>query len=159
MTAKVPRFGSHNAALDATAWLSLPPEHPVFIYSVFIFSFTKEHPNWGSRCPVRTDLTEKVIYIKWPLVCPDLATCLPVSCIRHCLSMFLSFPHVPAHSPPAPPSQAREGQREKRVQNQESLTPRAMAHLCLLPSSFRDYSNSLNKYFISSYIVLYCILI
>lgn len=138
----------------------LPPGHPVFTYSVFIFSFTKEHPSWGSRCPLRTDLTEKVIYIKMTAGLSRLGYLLTLlSCVWQCFSMLLSFPHVPVQSPPAPSSQPREGQREKRVQNQESLTPCPMAHLCLLPSSFGDYLNSLNKYFISSYIVVCCILI
>ena len=159
MTAKVPRLVSHNAAPDATAWLFAPWASSLHLFSLYLFIY-KRASKLGVKMPIENwPYWEGHLYQNDRWLVQTWLLAYPVSCVWQCFSMLLSFPHVPVQSPPAPSSQPREGQREKRVQNQESLTPCPMAHLCLLPSSFGDYSNSLNKYFISSYIVVCCILI
>ena len=93
---------------------SLPPGHPVFTYSVFIFSFTKEHPNWGSRCPLRTDLTEKVIYIQMTAGLSRLGylltLCLVSGSVFPCSSVSLMF----LSRAPQLPQDKQEKDRESR---------------------------------------------
>ena len=66
-------LGSHNTALDATAWPSVVPWAPsLHLFNLHLLIYKRASKLWAlgylapniSRCPVRTDLSEKVIYIK-----------------------------------------------------------------------------------------------
>lgn len=141
MTAKVPRLGSH-----ITPWVLQPDSLcPLGIQSSS-FHLQKEHPNWGSRCPLRTDLTESHLYQNYHWLVRlgyFLTLCFASGSVFPCSSVSLML----LSTAKLPPSQAREGQREEGAEP-ESLTPTVPWHTSVF-SLFIQGLFKPNKYFLA----------
>lgn len=112
------------------------------------FHLQKSIQTGGQDAHWELTLLRRSFISKWPLACPDLATCLP--CVLR-LAVFFYVPQFPSCSCPQPPSSLKPSKRRtEREECAEPGVPDALFHGTPLSSPlFIQGLLEPNKYFLA----------